>query len=70
MQEEMILQIGLLTKASLTNMTLEGPSACMHISMRFEIARSREAFGTHGALMRFFLKDVIYVNQVDLAVIN
>ena len=54
-QKQVIFQIRLLAKTSLTYVTFKGPSASMNISMRFEITWGRKGFGTHCALMRLFL---------------
>ena len=58
MQKQVIFQIRLLAKTSLTYVTFKGPSASMNISMRFEITWGRKGFGTHCALMRLFLQEL------------
>ena len=56
MQEQVVLEVGLLGEATAADMTLEGPRAVVDIHVAFQVTRGRERLGAELALVRLFLK--------------
>ena len=54
-QEEMVLEIGLLGEATVADVTLERPGPVVDVGMRFQVARRREGLGAEAAFVRFIL---------------
>lgn len=55
-QEEVILEVGLLGESSGTDVTFEGPRAAVDIHVRLEITGSGERLGAEATFVRLFLR--------------
>ena len=55
-EEEVVLEVGLLAEPAVADVALEGPRARVHVRVRLEVARRRERLGAHRALVRLLLK--------------
>lgn len=55
MQEEMVLEIGLLAEAPVANMTLKWPGAAVNVHVALEVTGRWERFGAQRALVRLLL---------------
>ena len=55
-EEEVVLEVGLLAEPAVADVALEGPRARVHVSVRLEVARRGERLGAHRALVGLLLK--------------
>ena len=55
-EEEVVLEVGLLAEPAVADVALEGPRARVHVRVRLEVARRRERLGAHRALVRLLLQ--------------
>ncbi len=55
MQEEMVLEVGVLAEAARADVALERPRAAVHVHVRFQVPGRRERLGAECALVRFLL---------------
>lgn len=56
MQEQVVLEVGVLGEAPRTDVTLEGPRTGMDVHVRTEIARRREGFTAETAFVGLVLQ--------------
>ena len=56
MQQEVILEVGLLAEPPVADVTLEGPRAGVHVRVGLEVSRRGKRLGAHGALVRLLLR--------------
>ena len=55
-QQQVVLQVGLLAESPVTDVALVGPRAAVHVHVRAQIPGGRERLGAHGALVWLVLE--------------
>jgi len=55
-QEQVILEVGVLAEPSVTDVALEGPGPIVNIHVRFEVPGCRERLGAQATFMRLLLQ--------------
>ena len=55
-EEEVVLEVGLLAESSVADLTFEGPGAVVDVHVRSEVAGRGEGLRAETAFVRFFLR--------------
>jgi len=57
-QEQVILEVGVLAEPSVADVALEGPGPIVDIHVRFEVPGCRERLGAQATFMRLLLQQI------------